>query len=171
MEYLKLTYLVPAAVLCTNSIHVTVSRCNTAAWPNKLLATDGHPVLPLGPRGWSGPLLSSCSQRSSLACSCTLLLASAIVEKGSIWDQHREKPEHSEHAENRDQIPMDKRESQPEAFPREQQQLPWDRRSPELQLSFHHTRQRPKYFPSVLISLSCPISIHYCALRLLSVGI
>lgn len=49
MEYLKLTYLVPAAVLYTNSIHVTVSRFNTAAWPNKLLATDGHPALPPGP--------------------------------------------------------------------------------------------------------------------------
>lgn len=43
MEYLKLTYLLPAAVLYTNSTHVTVSRCNTAAGPNKLLATDGIP--------------------------------------------------------------------------------------------------------------------------------
>lgn len=71
-------------------------------------------------------MLSSCSQRSSLACSCTLLLASAIVEKGSIWDEHREMPKHLEHAENRGRIPVDKRESQPEAwrFPRSNSSCP-----------------------------------------------
>lgn len=38
-------------------------------------------------------------------------------------------------------------------------------------VSFHYTRQRPKHFLFVLISLNCPISINYCALRLLSMGI
>lgn len=167
MEYLKLTYWVAAAVLYTNSINV--SRCNTAAWPNELvwpscastgalhvgavLCSAAAPSAAARPAAAASAAISCCGERRHLGSA-----------RGTL--------EHLEHAENRAEFQWTsekvnlRRGVSPGATAAALGLM--QSRTSE---SFHHTRQRAKRFPFVLVSSNCPISIHYCALRLLSTGI
>lgn len=100
-------------------IYMNLSGFNMDMWSHRSLATYGHRVLPWGPFALSGPCRAATPQCDIPACTCLLLLSPAGVEKGRIWDQHKETGTFSKQRMGL-RIPVDKRESQPEArcFPK-----------------------------------------------------
>lgn len=96
-------------------IYINLSGFNMDMWSHRSLATYGHRVLPRGLSAWSGPCRAATPQWNIPACRCLLLLSLAIVEKGRIWDQHKETLGTFSKQRMGLWIPVDKRESQPEA--------------------------------------------------------
>lgn len=152
IQYLNHTYLVPAAVLYTDSIYI-----------NRKYVYD-HLMLP--PRISVVLCTAATPPCDCLVCSCLLLLSSAIMEKGRIWDQRKGMLGPFWQTGWDCEFQWTSKSTWGFMFPQEHQELLWDSCSPKLQYSSTVQGKGQNIFPFLLINMSHPLSIDNCALRL-----